>query len=108
MDVANIKLEIIKLIGDLQNETILKWILQFLKKKPSTSTSKSIPPTDTEKELAELHKIAKEPIPESIDLEQLKIEQQYNPKALFSTLNNWDYKLFEEDSLEEMLNTLSK
>ena len=111
MDIANIKLEIIRLIGELQNERFLKWLLSVLKKTPTpVPTPPPIEPQQTENAaLAEVHKLARQPIPETIDLEQLKIEQGYDPARLAATLKNWDYSLFEDDPpAAEMIKMLSK
>jgi len=111
MDIATIKLEIIRLISELQNERFLKWLLAVLKKKP---TPLPAPPPIESKEvenskLQEIHQIARQPIPESIDLEQLKREQGYDPARLAATLKNWDYSLFKDDPpAEEMIKMLSK
>ena len=111
MNIATIKLEIIRLISDLQNENVLKWLLKILKNK-QVNLPAAPPPSpnisEEEKELGALHEMAKQPISTSIDLEELKKEQGYDPKSLSNTLKNWDYSFFEEDSLEDMLNALSK
>ncbi|MFK7980349.1 MAG: hypothetical protein AB8G86_10235 [Saprospiraceae bacterium] len=41
-------------------------------------------------------------------LEQLKKEQGYDPKKLTKMWENWDYALFADDSLEDLLNSLTK
>jgi len=50
--------------------------------------------------------ISKEPIPESISLDSLAKQQGYSSSKLDETLKSWDYKLFEDQSLEELLNSL--
>ena len=111
MDIANIKLEIIRLIGELQNERFLKWLLSVLKKTPTpVPTPPPIEPQQTENAaLAEAHQLARQPIPESIDLEQLKIEQGYDPIKLSNYWKNFDHRLFDDEPpLEEMLKMLTK
>ncbi|MGB1243371.1 MAG: hypothetical protein ACPG49_12660 [Chitinophagales bacterium] len=48
--------------------------------------------------------ISKEPMPESISLAK---QQGYSSRRIDKTLKSWDYKLFEDQSLEELLNSLT-
>ncbi|MEM6321231.1 MAG: hypothetical protein AAF960_26475, partial [Bacteroidota bacterium] len=60
-------------------------------------------------ELEKMWAIAQQPIPESIDLEELKKEQGYDPKSLSKTLEDWDYSLFEDDPpVEELIKMIGK
>lgn len=53
--------------------------------------------------------IAKEPIPEYISPEQIAAEQGISSsEGFWEVMDNWDYELFEDESLEDMLNTLTK
>jgi len=107
MDISATKLAIIRIISDLQNETFLRWLLQFLssKEQHTTPTLDSSPNKQTQ---AELQQIARQPIPESIDLEQLKKEQNYSHQKLVAHWENFDHTLFVDDPpLEVLLQSLS-
>lgn len=62
----------------------------------------------TESEQAELMKIAMQPTPKHIDVEELAKEQGYSTEKWREALLNIDHSLFEEESLEELLNSLTK
>lgn len=59
-------------------------------------------------ELEKLHELAKQPTPKHIPLEVLAKEQGYSSEKLGDTLRNFDHSLFEDETLEEMLNTLTR
>lgn len=61
-----------------------------------------------ETELEKLHRRAKEPTPYHIPLEQVAKEQGYSTKKFLEAMDNIDHSLFEDETLEEMLNALSK
>lgn len=102
----------IKIISDLQNEKLLNWLLYFLRRKPDVSSDEL--PTDVaeielDDSLAELHELARQPIPESIDLETLKKEQGYDPKRLAQTWKDFDHSLFDDEPpAEELVKMLTK
>lgn len=56
----------------------------------------------------ELIELAKYPTPEHISAEQLIEEQGFDSEALGDVVKNIDHSLFEEETLEEMLNSLTK
>ncbi len=61
-----------------------------------------------ETELERLHRMAKEPTPYHIPIEQIVKEQGYISEKLSEAIKNFDHSLFEDESLEDMLNTLTK
>jgi hypothetical protein len=65
--------------------------------------------TETAKtELEKLHELAKQPTPKHIPLEVLAKEQGYSSEKFRKALEDIDHSLFEDETLEEMLNTLTK
>jgi hypothetical protein len=56
----------------------------------------------------ELIELAKYPTPEHISAEQLIEEQGFDMNAFNEALDDIDDSLFEDETLEELLNTLSK
>ena len=59
-------------------------------------------------EIAELHRMAKAPTPDHIPLEVIAKEQGYDSDKLGEILGDIDYEIFEDELLEDMLNTLTK
>ena len=59
-------------------------------------------------EIAELHKMAKAPTPDHIPLEQIIEEQGFTNDGFSEVLNSVDDDLFADETLEDMLNTLTK
>lgn len=117
MNTGNLKLELMRIVGEIQGDWKIKWLIKvskLLKITPSKAAFIPPPIIPEKKELAEIEtsesllNLGKVPIPESIDLESLKKEQGYNPKALIKTFENWDYSLFKDDSLEDLLKALTK
>ena len=119
MDIINKKSRIVQIVGELQNDKILSWLLKILEvlRILPANASFTPPPITPEKEgedlqketeLAALMEIAREPTPDYIPLEQLMKEQNYDPRDLAKTLENWDYELFADDPLEDLLNSLTK
>lgn len=115
MDIINKKSRIIKIVEELQNDSYINWLLKVLEvlKIMPVNSSFTPPPIAPEKEekikqkevdLVALMELARQPTPDTIDLEQLKKEQGYDPKNLAKTLKDWDYSLFDDDpSVEEIL-----
>jgi hypothetical protein len=65
--------------------------------------------TETAKtELEKLHELAKQPTPKHIPLEVLAKEQGFSNEKFAQALDNVDDSLFEEDNLEELLETLTR
>ncbi|NJN78698.1 MAG: hypothetical protein HC803_10555 [Saprospiraceae bacterium] len=52
--------------------------------------------------------MAKQPTPKRISAEQLIKEQGFDSEAFGEALDNIDHSLFEDETLEELLNTLTK
>jgi hypothetical protein len=59
-------------------------------------------------EIAKLHRMAKAPTPDHIPLEVVAEKQGYDSDKLGEILDDIDYDLFADESLEDMLNTLTK
>jgi hypothetical protein len=52
--------------------------------------------------------LAKQPTPKRISAEQLIEEQGFDNEAFGKALDNINHSLFEDETLEELLNTLTK
>ncbi len=129
MNIEATKLELIKLIADEQSERLLEQVRLFFKKaeKADKSISKKgkttqavakqdaasspegngQPPADANRELLDMYEIAKQPMPYFISVEELAKEQGYDPNKLWEVMKDWDYSLFEDQTLEELLNSLT-
>ena len=92
-------IELLEKITLSVEETIMKY-----KRSPKKENSEKTPKSELEK----LHELARQPTPKHIPLEVLAKEQGYSSKKLRETLNNFDHALFADESLEDMLNTLTK
>jgi len=113
MDIAKKKSRIIEIVEGLQNDKYINWIwkvLEVIRLLPNNSSFTPPPVSDREDQdnddtyLANLFEIAKQPMPDHIPLEQLIVEQNYDPKNLVNTLENWDHRIFDDDPpIEEIL-----
>jgi hypothetical protein len=56
----------------------------------------------------QLIELAKQPTPKRISAEQLIEEQGFDNEAFGKALDNINHSLFEDETLEELLNTLTK
>ncbi|MGB1242732.1 MAG: hypothetical protein ACPG49_09430 [Chitinophagales bacterium] len=61
-----------------------------------------------ESELEKLHRIAQQPTPYHIPIEQIAKKQGYSSEKLSEAIKSIDHSLFEDESLEDMLNDLTK
>ena len=135
MNIEATKLELIKLIADEQSERLLEQVRAFFRKEAKQQKTKAANPEngkaktankagngnsnstnqDAEKpegkrkfiSEAELLELAKIPTPVSIDIEQLANEQNYDGRRLEELMKNWDFSLFEDQSLKELLDSLT-
>jgi phosphoenolpyruvate carboxylase len=129
MNIEATKLELIKLIADEQSERLLEQVRLFFKKvekagqpiskktkttqtaakkvAPNLSNGNAQPPSNASKEQLDMYEIAKQPMPYFISVEELAKEQGYDPNKLWEVMKDWDYSLFEDQTLEELLNSLT-
>jgi hypothetical protein len=115
MNLSFKQVEIAKSLFEIEDakflDEIQAMIQNYRTKKATKSDTSRVTPTSKNKvdeELEALHLLAKQPTPEHIPLEEIAKEQGYNSKKLGKTLENIDYELFADESLEDMLNTLTK
>ncbi|MEZ4887293.1 MAG: hypothetical protein R3E32_21355 [Chitinophagales bacterium] len=87
-------------IAAIEDAAIIRQVKNLLQ----SITGKSTTPY-----LAELDwvTLSNEPMPKTIDLDILVREQNYSHQALKTTLQSWDYPLFEDQNLEDLLNSLT-
>ncbi|GEM_PF-3780992 len=118
MNLTATKLELIKLIADVQSESLLEQVKQFFKQKEKEMAAAATSPDPKHKGEKEtpkkngkdsdaLRQMAAQPTPAFLDLAQLKKEQGYDSARLGEILKNWDYRMFEDQPLEELLNSLT-
>lgn len=94
IDIQDEKIKLIKHIAALNDAQTLLQIQAFIK--------------ELEDDHEDIYTLARTQItPETIDLELLAKEQHYSATSFLNALNNVDHQLFEDQSLEELLNSLS-
>ncbi|HFA47557.1 MAG TPA: hypothetical protein ENJ95_00910 [Bacteroidetes bacterium] len=104
MDIQANKLELIKMILETESGQLLERLKNFIKQADKNGQPAAQPTPEPE-----WLEMAKQPMPASIDLEQLKKEQGYDAQKLKETFDNWDYTLFEDEPpIEELLKMLTK
>jgi len=109
MDIQATKLEIIKIIADIESERLIEKLKTFLKRETkSAANGVALTPDELQDAEPEWIRLAREPITEVLDLEKYKKEQGYNTEELFKYLQNFDHSLFQDQTLEELLNSLTK
>ena len=123
MNLEATKLELIKMIADVQSERLLERLKQFFRQEakkatvvetlamPITSQQKGIKapiPKNGADDPDALWQLAAQPIPQSIDLEQLKKEQGYDTEKLSAHFKNLDRSAWENEDMAELLKILRK
>lgn len=110
MDIHAQKLELIKMIADIESERIIAKLRALLQRETTTAGQLpvSTPPTSDQEEEPDWITAARAPTPDVLDVEMYQREQGYDGAKLQETLKNWDQSLFEDQTLEELLNTLTK
>lgn len=126
MNIEATKLELIKLIAEEQSEQLLEQVRLFFRKTGKTvqktnkaeqspvqeATSKQAnqqeePLSQAPEEALDIHELAKQPMPLFISVEALAKEQGYDGAQLRKLMDEWDYSLFEDQTLAELLNSLT-
>ena len=109
MNTSNaIRLNIIEYLFKVEDdkvlETIYKQVTETVEKGELSKTESYDKAADDD-----ILAIAKEPIPKYLSEEQIEAEQGgFSSERFWNVMDNWDYELFEDESLEDMLNTLTK
>ena len=100
MSVEALKVALIKRIVEVEDTALLQELQTVL----GRSDENRQPTTSVEDWL----QLAKQPTPKTLDVEQLAKEQGYDPKKLWEAFADIDPKNWEDESLEELLNSLTK
>ena len=115
MNLSFKQVEIAKSLFEIEDAKFLDEIQAMIQNYRKTKTDENAISkfVDTKKEVIDeeleaLHELAKQPTPEHIPLEVLIKEQNFTNEAFSEALESVDDTLFEDESLEEMLNTLTK
>jgi histidinol dehydrogenase len=103
--------ELAKEILLIEDAELLQKVALSVKKtiakyKRSSNTTKKTETTKTD--LEKLDELTKQPTPKHISLEVLAKEQGYSSEKFRKALKEIDHSLYEDETLEEMLNTLTK
>jgi hypothetical protein len=119
MNIEATKLELIKLIAEEQSERILEQVQAFFKQaatRPKTGTAKLKKANDVAAKhkpsfsngngKSDLLALSAEPIPHSVDIEQLKKDQGYDTIEMFEHFRNLDRKAWKDENLVELLELL--
>jgi len=105
MDIQLAKYNLIKKIIRLRSERLVIELLEMLQQaeeEPESSGS-GVQLSDDKPDVI---LAAKEPIPETIDVEELARDQRYDPNALAEHFRNLDRSIWEGEDLPELLELL--
>lgn len=98
IDIQDEKIKLIKHIAELSDTQILLQIQAFIKEIEEDHL--------VEKE--DIYEVSKNQVtPDRIDLAQLAVDQHYSTSGFFEALDKVDQQLFADQSLEELLESLS-
>jgi hypothetical protein len=103
MNTSNtIRLNIIEFLFKVEDDKILETIY----KQMTETVEQEVYTKSTDDDIPA---IAKEPIPDYISSAQIEAEQGgFSMEKFWNVMDNWNYELFEDESLEDMLNVLTK
>ena len=107
MDIQTTKLELIRMVMETENRELLAEIWQMCKRAIKENGGDEHPANVAEPE-PEWLTLAKQPMPDDLDIDAIAEEQGYSAEKLFETLRNLDRSVFEDEPLEELLNALTK
>ena len=107
MDIQAAKLELIRMIADIENEALLKK-LKALLINAVKGKEVHVFQEDAVSYIPEWLEIVREPIPESIDLKELARSQKYDPKKLAFFFANLDRNAWKDENVKELLDSLTK
>lgn len=102
MNISYKHFEILKELFQIQDNSFLNKILDLVKEHRQENEV-----IEEDAELAELHRMAQEPIPDHIPLEQIIAEQGFTNQGFSEALNSVDDELFADETLEDMLKDLN-
>jgi hypothetical protein len=111
MNAAIKKAELVKTLFQIEDAQLLDVVMlsieqTILKYKHSAKAKNGI--KTPKSELEKLHELARQAIPKHIPLKVLAKEQGCSSEKLREKLKSFDHSLYEDEPLEEMLNTLAK
>jgi len=93
------------MIMGIESEQLLKKVKNFLKQEVKEGPNGSLPSVVSEPE-PEWMVLAKEPVPESIDMDELAKEQGYDGKKLAGFFEKRNHKVWEDENFEELVHLL--
>ncbi len=108
MDIQTTKIELIKMIADIESEKLIGKLKKFLQREIKAGPNGTTDSVVSEPEEPEWLRLGKQPMPDDLDIDAIAKEQGYDGKRLSEHLRNFDHSLFEEQTLEELLNSLTK
>ncbi len=108
MDIQATKIELIKMIADIESEKLIGKLKKFLQREIKAEPNGTPDSVVSEPEEPEWLRLAKKPMPDDLDIDAIAEEQGYSSEKLFEALRNLDRSVFEDEPLEELLNALTK
>jgi hypothetical protein len=104
MNITYKHFEILKELFQIQDNSFLNKVLDLVKEHRSKNEVTAV---IEDEEIAELHRMAQQPMLDHILLEQIIEEQGFTNKGFSEALNSVDDDLFADETLEEMLKDLN-
>lgn len=108
MDIQADKKELIKIIAAIESERLIIKLKKFLQREIKNEPNGKSNSIVSELSEPEWVRLAREPMPDTLDVDAIAKKQGYDGKRLMETLRNWDQTPFENQTLEELLNSLTK
>ncbi|MCB9281559.1 MAG: hypothetical protein H6562_21910 [Lewinellaceae bacterium] len=106
MDIQAAKLELIRMIVDVKNQALLDQLKALLLNRRESTDKVHFFEEEANQYQKRLLEMARQPAPRSINLEEIKKSQNYNPKLLDDFLANLDRSKWENENLLELLEIL--
>lgn len=106
MDILIAKYNLIKKIIGIKSERLITRLLQILQHEAEEEPETAGSPSPLPDEEYDVLIAAKEPIPETIDIEELARKQHYDSHTLAEHFRNLDRSIWEGEDLPELLELL--
>lgn len=108
MDIQADKKELIKMIAAIESERLIIKLKKFLQREIKNEPNGTPNAVASEPDEPAWVRLAREPMPDTLDVDAIAKEQGYDGNRLMETLRNWDQTPFEDQTLKELLNSLTK
>ncbi len=105
MDIQASKIELIKMIADIESERLIEKLKKFLRQEIKNGKNGNAPSLVEEPE-PEWLTLAKQPMPDHLDLDAISKEQGYDPQKLSDFFKNRDRNIWNDENFEELVELL--